>query len=107
MKLKDYTLDLIKKEIKNILDPHDTNYGAFCKGMDFAERVKQISPEDKMPEDFEDLLVANDSCTKKVLVVYESGGFALKARIKVDNGWDWNTAPSQKIVSWSYVTLEP
>lgn len=104
MKLNDYKISLVKSEIKNMVDSHDTLYGAFCKGISFAEETKWIKSDKKMPEDFEDL-IDTENTTRLVLVVYESGMNSFRIRQRDEKGWSW--APKEregdKIVKWTNV----
>ena len=88
MKLKDYKISLMMGGIKNMVDSHDTLYGAFCKGISFAEETKWITPDKKMPEDFEDL-IDTENTTKTVLVVYESGMNSFRIRQRDGKNWAW------------------
>ena len=87
-----------------MVDSHDTLFGAFCTGFDFAEKSKWIKSDKKMPEDFEDL-IDTENTTKSVLVVYESGMNSFRIRQRDGEKWSW--APSEregdKIVKWTNV----
>ena len=104
MKLKDYKISLMMSGIKNMVDSHDTLYGAFCKGISFAEETKWITPDKKMPEDFEDL-IDTENTTKTVLVVYESGMNSFRIRQRDGKNWAWAPVEREgdKIVKWTNV----
>ena len=104
MKLRDYRISLIKSEIGNMIDSHDTLYGAFCKGIGFAETQRWIPAPDKKPEEFEDL-IDTENTTKSVLVMYESGMHSFRIRQRDGKTWEW--APKEregdKIIKWTNV----
>ena len=104
MKLKDYKISLVASEIKKMIDSHDTLYGAFCKGINFAEESKWIIPDKKMPEDFEDL-IDTENTTRSVLVVYESGINSFRIRQRDGGKWSWAPAEREgdRIIKWTNV----
>ena len=114
MKLFEYQAKLVKENINAFVDTvHDTVYGAFCKGIEYALNHLWIPVGEggAMPEDFEEL-ISEPGKTKHLTCKFldDSGKekLGLFYREKSEEGWIWKSSHSGlpvavEVIKWKNV----